>query len=182
MGLILASQSPRRKEILTNLGLEFEIIPADVDESKVKDFSPSKLVKHLSYLKAKAVYDSHPEDVVLGSDTIVYMKGVYGKPHTKENAIKMIHSLNGKWHTVYTGVTIISKKGMESYYVKSQVKFKNMTDSEIASYVEECNPVDKAGAYGIQDSKIVEKYKGSLTNIIGLPEEGLVERIKELEK
>jgi len=176
--LILASKSPRRFELLSELGLAFKVQVADVDESKVKTTKPSTLVKRLSYLKAMAVFKQHNGDIVIGSDTIVYLNKVYGKPGTKENAIKMIQELNGKWHTVYTGVTILSKDKVDTYYVKNQVKFKHLSLEQIKEYVDKYNPIDKAGSYGIQDEMLVEKYKGSLSNIIGLPIEGLKTKIK----
>lgn len=178
--LILASKSPRRLELLSSLGLDFEVQAAGIDESKIKANKPSALVKRLSYAKAMAVFKKRKDDVIIGSDTIVYYGGkIYGKPYTEENAIKMIQELNGKWHIVYTGVTILSKDKKETYYVTSAVKFKKMTLDEIKEYVDICKPLDKAGAYGIQDNLIVEKYKGSLSNIIGLPLEELKEKIKE---
>lgn len=176
--IILASQSPRRYEILSSLGISFDVIPSEIDESIIKAVRPSSLVKKLSYVKAESVYKTHRDSVVIGSDTIVYMGSeVFGKPGTDEEAVRMIQRLSGKWHTVYTGVTIMAENKKETYYVRSFVKFRKMSIDEIKAYVYECHPLDKAGAYGIQDNRVVEKYRGSLSNIIGLPSEGLKERL-----
>ncbi|MCQ2409496.1 MAG: Maf family protein [Clostridia bacterium] len=176
--IILASQSPRRFEILSSLGIAFSVVPSEIDESRIKASKPSSLVKKLSFAKAKAVFEEQENCIVIGSDTIVYMDSeVFGKPGTDEEAVRMIQKLSGRWHTVYTGVTIMSEKKTETYYVKSQVKFRKLSIDEIKAYVNECHPLDKAGAYGIQDNRVVEKYRGSLSNIIGLPSEGLKERL-----
>lgn len=170
--IILASASPRRREILASLGLDFEIIPADIDESGITEKSPRKLTESLSKAKAGAI--SASDAVVIGADTVVVYKGkVYGKPHTRENAVKMLAALCGKWHTVYTGVTVVCDGITECFSVRSQVKLKSLDDKQIAAYVDDTNPLDKAGSYGIQDGRVVEKYKGSYTNIVGLPAEKL---------
>ena len=175
---ILASGSPRRKEILGEMGIEFEIQPANVDESTVKENSPKKLVKRLSKLKASTVDD---DAVVIAADTIVVKGGkVYGKPLTKEHAVEMIGELAGEWHIVYTGVTVKYRGKEKTFVVKSNVKFKPLTEEQIREYVEKYQPLDKAGAYGIQDEMIVETYKGSYTNIVGLPKERLTKTLEKM--
>lgn len=171
--VVLASASPRRREILTSIGVEFEILPADIDESRIEAPSPKQLTKRLSLAKAKAI-DVDRQTLVIGADTVVVYRGrVYGKPHTKENAVKMLKTLCGRWHTVYTGVTVLCEGKALTYAVRSRVKLKALSDGEITEYVENTNPIDKAGSYGIQDGGVVEKYRGSYTNIVGLPEERL---------
>ncbi len=172
--VVLASASPRRKDILEGMGVDFDVLVSDVDESKINSKYATKLVRRLAKAKALDVYKRCEGALVIGADTIVVRRGVvYGKPNSREHAIEMIKSLNGRWHKVYTGVCVVDNKGINTFMVCSRVKFKDMTDGEIIRYVDECNPLDKAGAYGIQDRQIVEKYVGSYTNIVGLPSERL---------
>ncbi len=176
--ILLASASPRRRELLEGLGIDFEVRPADIDESAdIRD--PAKLVRVLSRRKAEAV--SSEGACVIGSDTAVYCRGkIYGKPHTEEGAIKMLSELNGKWHAVFTGVTVIFGGKERTFCVKSRVKFKLMSEDDIESYVRTKRPLDKAGAYGIQDGEVVEKYRGSYSNIVGLPLEALIKITKRI--
>jgi len=170
--IILASASPRRYELMKDMGLDFEVIPADVDESGVSAITPRQLVKKLSALKAGAIETDNA--AVIGADTVVAIRNkVYGKPHNKEGALLMLGELCGRWHTVYTGVTVQSGDEKVCFSVRSRVKLKSLTDDEIERYVDMTSPFDKAGAYGIQDGIIVEKYKGSYSNIVGLPVEKL---------
>lgn len=171
--VILASASPRRRDILDEMGVCYRVVPADVDEGAIKAVFPSVLVKKLARLKASAVAGDNPDSVVIAADTVVFCRKVYGKPHSPHNAVEMIAELNGKWHTVYTGVCVTSKQKTLVACVASRVKFKKLTERQIEKYVAECKPLDKAGAYGIQDKQIVEKYKGSYSNIVGLPKEKL---------
>jgi len=170
--IILASASPRRKELLEKAGLDFDVLPADIDESKIRAASPRLLVKRLSRAKARAI--DRADGAVIGADTVVVYGGmVYGKPHTKDNAVAMLSKLCGRWHSVYTGVTVVYGGRETCFCVRSRVKLKALSIAQIADYVDEINPIDKAGAYGIQDGRLVEKYKGSYTNIVGLPMEKL---------
>ena len=176
--VILASNSPRRKEILGEMGIEFEVRPANVDESIIKESNPKKLVIHLSQLKASTVDD---DAVVIAADTIVVKDHkIYGKPLTEEHAVKMIGELTGAYHTVYTGVTVKYHGKSKTFVVASKVKFKPLTENQIREYVEKYKPLDKAGAYGIQDDMIVETYKGSYTNIVGLPREQLTKTLEKM--
>lgn len=214
--IILASSSPRRRDILNDMGLNFEVIVGDADESQVTARSAKELVKRLSAVKVMACFVAMQESkndtaqnskyecklqnkdfiaklyndedavvakyadiAVIGADTVVARKNkVYGKPYTREKAIEMIGELNGKWHSVYTGVTVLTYGVCKTFCVRSRVKFKSLDEEDIERYVDECQPFDKAGAYGIQDKRIVEKYKGSYTNIVGLPKEKLAEVLK----
>lgn len=216
--IILASSSPRRRDILKDMGLDFEVIVGNADESQVTAKSAKELVKRLSAIKVMACFVAmqesqddiaqNPNDegksqnndfignlyndedavvakyadiAVIGADTVVARKNkIFGKPYTREKAIEMIGELNSKWHSVYTGVTVLAYGVCKTFCVRSRVKFKSLSKAEIESYVDECNPLDKAGAYGIQDKRIVEKYKGSYTNIVGLPKEKLAKVLKRV--
>lgn len=176
--IILASASPRRREILCEMGLTFKVEPADIDEKCVNAIFARTLVKKLSALKAYSVYENNKNSAVIGADTVVVLRNkIYGKPCSKHNACETVRDLNGKWHKVYTGVSIVVEGKLITFCVCSSVKLKKLTDEQIIQYVEECDPLDKAGAYGIQDKKIVEKYRGSYTNIVGLPREKLAEML-----
>lgn len=170
--IVLASASPRRREILSQMGIEFDVVPADIDEGSVHALFPKTLTKRLAKAKAAAVNVQNA--AVIGADTVVVLGGrVYGKPHTQNNAVHMLEKLCGRWHTVYTGVCV--KRGGKTvcFAVRSKVKLKTLAKEQIESYVADANPLDKAGAYGIQDGRVVEKYRGSYTNIVGLPKEKL---------
>ena len=178
MRLILASGSPRRKELLSKEGYSFEIILADVDEKdkELGNLKADELVKVLSKEKAEYVATTHTEDVVLGADTIVELGGkILGKPADYEDAVKMLSEMQGRWHNVYTGVTICHKGESNTFVVQSSVKFHPLSVEQIRGYLDKHNVLDKAGAYGIQDGMVVETYKGSYTNIVGLP----MEKVKE---
>lgn len=172
--VILASSSPRRKEILTDMGVKYEVIPANIDESEIKSRFPFLLVEKLAKAKAEHIACEHRSDTVIAADTIVVLDGkVYGKPHDRARAFEMIKSLNGRTHVVYTGVCVMCEGKKVVACVKSLVTFKTLTDEQIYAYIDDCKPFDKAGAYGIQDKRIVKKYSGSYSNIMGLPKEKL---------
>lgn len=172
--VILASSSPRRKEILADMGVKYEVIPANIDESEIKSRFPFLLVKKLAKAKAEHIAKEHRSDTVVAADTIVVLDGkVYGKPHDRARAFDMIKKLNGRTHTVYTGVCVTCDGKNVVACVESLVTFKTLTDEQIYAYIDDCKPFDKAGAYGIQDKRIVEKYSGSYSNIMGLPKEKL---------
>ena len=151
-------------------------MPAGIDED-VGIEEPVKLVKELSKRKARAA-DS--EDACkIGADTVVTLDGrIYGKPHCEERAKSMLHELSGKWHTVYTGVTVIFRGREYTFAARSKVLFKRLSAQDIDKYVARVRPFDKAGAYGIQDNEVVSKYRGSYSNIVGLPLEKLVKVLK----
>ena len=177
--VVLASASPRRREILTDMGVEFEILPSDIDESRISAANPRMLTKRLAAAKADAV--DAVGATVIGADTVVVLHGrVYGKPHTSENAVRMLGELCGRWHTVYTGVCVKCGDEKVIFSVRSRVKLKALRKDEIVRYVADANPLDKAGAYGIQDGRVVEKYRGSYTNIVGLPKEKLASTLARI--
>ncbi|MDE6302298.1 MAG: Maf family protein, partial [Clostridia bacterium] len=145
--IILASASPRRRELMAEAGFDFEVIPADIDESKISAKSPRMLVKKLSLAKAGAIKADGA--LIIGADTVVVYGGkVFGKPHTAENAKKMLSTLCGKWHSVYTGVSVIYGGKIKCFAVKSHVKLRALNAKEIEECVERTKPFDKAGAYG----------------------------------
>ncbi|MCQ2463075.1 MAG: Maf family protein [Clostridia bacterium] len=172
MKLILASASPRRRELLTLAGYEYEVCPADIDESCIDTTDPGETVKILAEQKAKAVFASHTGCVVLGSDTVVAYNGVIlGKPKSRKDAVNMLRMLSGKTHTVYTGVAAVTDGKCESFVSETQVEFYRLTDSEIDAYVNSGEPMDKAGAYGIQGKGVVlvKSVSGDYSTVVGLP-------------
>lgn len=168
--LILASNSPRRKELLSMLGYEFLVLPSDCDEStNIKN--PKKLVKELSYRKAYAV-KRDCNDTVIGSDTVVAIgKRILGKPQNEADAFNMLKLLSGKTHTVYTGVTVLNNENVITDCISCRVTFKRMIDKEIKEYIETNEPMDKAGAYGIQGrgSAFVKAVHGDYFAVVGFP-------------
>lgn len=177
--IILASASPRRREILSDMGISFEVRAQDIDESSITAPRASLLAKRLASAKAGSV--NAGECTIIGADTIVVYRGKrYGKPQGREGAFEMLSALNGKWHYVYTGVCVRTKDKSISFCVRSRVKLKRLSNEQIYAYIDDCRPYDKAGAYGIQDKRIVQKYKGSYTNIVGLPKEKLARVLKRV--
>lgn len=171
---ILASASPRRKEILERIGAQFEIIPPDVEENNAGDSDPEAMVRENAVLKAGWVANLHPKRFVLGSDTTVHIDGrVLNKPVDMDNARRMLRNLSGRTHVVYTGVSLHcrSLQVEETIGVRSEVTFKELSDETIDRYFEIVNPLDKAGSYGIQEGTdlIIASFKGSHSNIMGLP-------------
>lgn len=181
--VVLASASPRRLELLSEVVSDLTVSPSDIDESDVKVTSPRALVRELSKRKALAVLpqDGNSEKVVIGADTVVYRNKLYGKPHDRADAIRILNELNGKRHYVFTGVTVISKGIVRTFAVRSSVRFKSLSQEEIERYVDEYRPYDKAGAYAVQEGVVVKSYRGSLTNIIGLPMEKLIKVLRNEE-
>ena len=169
--LILASGSPRRRELLTLLGLTFEIDAAEVDEHT--SLGARDAVMQLSTRKAAAVASRHPGCIVLAADTLVALNNVpFGKPADEDEAFRMLRSLSGVWHDVHTGVCCVSPKGEIFAGVDtSHVRFGQMSDQEILSYIRTGEPMDKAGAYALQGiaGMYVEEVRGTPSGIIGLP-------------
>lgn len=171
---ILASSSPRRKELLERLGGRFEIMPAEVEENNAGDSDPESMVRENAALKASWVAERYPERFVLGSDTTVHLEGrVLNKPRDRDDAKCMLKRLSGRTHVVYTGVSLQCKSAEweETIGVRSEVTFKELSDETIDRYFEIVDPLDKAGAYGIQEGAdlIIESFQGSHSNIMGLP-------------
>lgn len=180
--LTLASASPRRRELLSAVADDLVITPAQVDESAVTATSPRALVKELSRLKARAVAVL-PESagrVVVGADTVVYLDKIYGKPRSFAEAVDMILALSGRWHFVFTGVTVISGGRETTFSVRSSVLIKRLSREQAEEYVRSFEPYDKAGGYAVQEGAVTEDYSGSYTNIVGLPMERLREVLRSL--
>jgi len=169
--LILASGSPRRKEILETMGIPYSVDVSDVDESF--SASPEDMVLELSARKAGAVAARHENALVLAADTLVFGDEVLGKPKSAEHAIDMLSRLSGNWHSVYTGLTLIDTVTGTCIRRADQtrVHFIEMSEEDIAAYVATKEPLDKAGAYGIQGQggMFIDRIEGSYSNVVGLP-------------
>lgn len=183
MHLLLASKSPRRRELLANLGIPFTIVDIDVDEKLTTPVPASQVAESLSRLKA----DGYQQELRIGevlvtADTVVVLHDqVLGKPHSREEAVAMIQALSDKSHQVYTGVTLKSADGICSFTECTDVHFRQLTDSEIAYYVDTYKPFDKAGAYGIQEwigMVGIEGIDGCYYNVMGLPVARLYKELK----
>lgn len=173
--IILASRSPRRQQLLKGLGIDFDIIPADIDETYPPHLQHKDIALYLSQQKAKAFDPNLIDDrsLLITADTIVWLDGrSMPKPSGFEEAVNILHSLSGKMHEVITGVTIRSKTGMQSFHSLTRVWFKTLREEEIHYYINRFKPFDKAGAYGVQEwigYTGIEKIEGSYFNVVGLP-------------
>lgn len=168
--LILASKSPRRRELLSLITTDFEIESADVDETLPEGISPQEAVEYLSRIKAEPF--DNGADIVIGADTVVAVDGrILGKPSDRLQAAEMLRSLSGRYHSVFTGVTIIKPEKTVTFSVETRVKFFDLSEVEINNYTATGECDDKAGAYGIQGkgSLFVEKIDGDYFNVVGLP-------------
>lgn len=184
MKLLLASQSPRRKELLQSLGYHFEVVAVDCDEVFPENLEIPNIAGFLSQLKANSFRSLEKDEVLLTADTIVATENeVLGKPENKEDAKKMLRKLSGKTHQVYTGITIKTSDKSITKTDVAEVKFSEFSEDEIHFYVENFKPLDKAGAYGIQEwigmAKISEII-GSFYTIMGLPTHLVYEILKEI--
>ena len=182
--IILASSSPRRKELLESIGLCFEVDAAGYRENLFSGLEPHKLAAQISLQKARSVCDKYPDAVVIGADTFGVLDGrIIGKPGTAEEARKMLSAISGKSHLVITGFTIIDTASGKtvSATVDTKVFIKELTSEEIDAYVKTREPLDKAGAYAIQGlgALLVEKIEGDYYNVVGLPVYALVNALKE---
>ena len=185
---VLASASPRRKELLEKMGLQFSIVVSEADESTVsRDIPVNLYVQELALLKASAtakILLRNKKALIIAADTIVTLDGeILGKPDGEDGAKKMLSSLSGRTHEVYTGYCImrISDGKTVCNSVKTEVKFKTLTEQKIRSYIESGEPMDKAGAYGIQGlgSMLIEKINGDYFNVVGLPVSALADTLEK---
>ena len=184
--ICLASSSPRRQQILKEMGLDFVIRHPMEFKEKLSGLDPEALVCHNALGKAKEVAEKYKDSIIIGCDTIVtFNNEILGKPLTPDNARVMLMKLRGNYHSVFSGLAVIDmQKNRELVgYDKTEVKFKDLSEREINEYVESGEPLDKAGAYGIQEcgGVFVESIKGSLSNVVGLPKELLTKFLAELE-
>jgi septum formation protein len=180
--LILASGSPRRKELLEMANLPFEILASDIQERVPENATPEEIVQSLAYQKAKAIADMESDAYVLGADTIVVYNGlILGKPKTEQDAFETLKMLSGHTHEVLTGVAILSSRQKMTFYERTKVTFWELTDEEILNYIASGEPMDKAGSYGIQGrgSLFVKRIEGDYFSVVGLP---IARTVRELRK
>jgi len=182
--IILASASPRRKELLERIGLRFEVEPSNYEEDMNSGLEPHELTQKISLEKAEAVASKCKDAIVIAADTFVVFGGqILGKPHTEEDARKMLETISGNYHSVITDFSIIDtgKNKTLSKSVETKVYIRKLTMAEIDAYVKSKEPLDKAGAYAIQGlgAVIVERIEGDYFNVVGLPLSALVEALKQ---
>lgn len=180
--VILASQSPRRKELMEQMGIPFEVIPSHSAEIIDTSKPLSEAIALVAYSKAKEVFLTHPDSVVIGSDTIVTIDNrILGKPKDNEEALKMLEELNGRVHQVITGVAILSAEGEETFSSVTDVEFYAMEEAELEDYVKSENLLDKAGAYAIQGQgyRLVKGIHGDYYTVVGLPIALLAKKLKK---
>lgn len=180
--VVLASASPRRQELLKLIFADFEVIPADIDETVRKSIELTQYPEYLALKKSHHIAEKRPiDDIVIGCDTGVFIDDVMlGKPKNKEQAYEMLKMLSGRTHKVITGVSIFCKGQNICFSETTEVEFYPLTDREIKEYVETAEPMDKAGAYGIQGkgTLLVKKINGDFFNVVGLPVAALRQKLK----
>ena len=181
--IILGSKSPRRKELLSGLGLQFEVRTLDTNEDYPDSLNNREVPRFLAKLKADALLDSlKSNEILITSDTIVLLENeILGKPKDAKHAYEMLRNLSGKFHEVITGVYLLSKEKSKSFQVATNVYFKELSDSQINYYIENYKPFDKAGGYGIQEwigYVGISKIEGSYFNVVGLPVAELYDELK----
>lgn len=172
MEIVLASASPRRQEILRQVGVAFTVIPSGVDEQIDSALSPGDLVESLALAKAEDVARRHPDRLVLGADTVVVLDGqVLGKPRDRQEAISMLERLSGRDHQVFTGVAVVGQGRRQVEHEATLVRFRALTRAELERYVDSGEPMDKAGAYAVQGlgALLVSGVFGDYFSVVGLP-------------
>jgi len=170
--LILASASPRRRELLSYIQPDFKVVTLPTSEEFDPGTTPKTMVETLALRKARAVFELHPLDIIIGADTTVVLDGlIYEKPVDEADAFRMLRALSGREHTVFTGVAILWQGGEKVFSEETAVRFTELSDEEIRAYIATGEPMDKAGAYGIQGfgAKLVEGINGDFYNVMGLP-------------
>ena len=182
--IILASKSPRRQELLRLMGLDFKVVLREVDETYPEGLTPAEIAVHIAEKKAKAFDEVIHDEIVITADTIVCLDGkILGKPENEEHAFEILSDLLGKRHEVITAVCLLKNHQLTSFYEVSEVFFKTLSDEQIRHYISTYAPMDKAGAYGIQEwigLVAVEKINGSYSNIVGLPTQRLYEELQKI--
>lgn len=187
--VILASQSPRRQELLRNLGIRFSVISPSIDEDDHSlSHAPGEMVKELSIRKAQKIHLTHSDSIIIAADTTVSCNGlVLNKPGSSQDGFKMLLQLSGKTHSVFTGYTVIfpGTHQMITRTVETKVRFSVLSEDEIAGYLETGSPMDKAGAYGIQDSLMsafISGIEGDYYNVMGFPVNDFYQQLKQFFK
>lgn len=183
-GIILASNSPRRRELLGLAGIEFDVIPASFDEESVPFMEPSEYTKLLAEQKALETARNYPEHMVIGADTIVVIDSqILNKPTSRSDAVRMLGMLSGRTHTVFTGFCLacLAEHRIITDSVATDVRFKNLSNEEIEWYASTDEPYDKAGGYAVQGAGVfmIESINGSYTNVIGLPVSTVLSHLME---
>lgn len=186
MKIILASSSPRRRDLLQRMGLHFDVVPSDFDESTLRPGGFDSLgsyVKALARKKAEYI-DNNGESLIIAADTIVVLGGmILGKPSNEEEAREMLRKLSGRMHEVYTGICVHSAKGLDTEYDVTSVRFKTLDPARIDEYIASGGPLDKAGSYGIQEPIVseyfIDRIEGSYNNVVGLPTEKLIPMLRK---
>ena len=182
----MASASPRRKELLEQIGVRFEVEPTEYDEETTFSSEPREMARELSLGKARAAARKHRKALIIAADTLVVLGGrVFGKPHTNAQAREMLRALNGRTHSVVTGFTILDTESGKvlSRSVETEVHIRKLTPKEIDSYVRTKEPLDKAGGYAIQGWGVVlvDRIEGDYSNVVGLPLSALAESLREFD-
>ena len=185
--LVLASASPRRRQLLTEFGYQFTVVPADIEEVAPPHLTPREIALWNARAKARAVAANRPEDIVLGVDTLVAFEGkVFGKPRDLDEAFAMVSELNGRSHEVFSGGCLIraATREEQNFSEISRVHFRQLTPARLRAYLARIDPLDKAGAYAAQDDRgeIIDHVEGSFTNVIGLPMQRLAEALGWLDQ
>ncbi|WP_411274476.1 Maf family protein [Daejeonella sp.] len=179
--IILASKSPRRQELLTLMGIDFRVVLKEVDESYPEGLTPPEIARYISEKKAKAFDELINDEIVITADTIVVINGgILGKPENDNHASEILSTLSGSMHEVITAVTLLKNDRLYSFHEVSKVFFKPITKDQIRHYIKVGNPMDKAGAYGIQEwigLIAIERIDGSYTNVVGLPTHRLYQEL-----
>ena len=182
--IILASKSPRRQELLSGMGIDFRVVLKEVDESYPENLSPSEIALYISEKKAKAFDESITNEIVITADTIVSIDGrILGKPEGEDHASEMLTLLSGKKHEVITGVSLLKAHKIHSFYDTTEVYFNHLSPEQIHYYIRNYKPLDKAGAYGIQEwigFIAINKIVGSYPNVVGLPTQRLYEELMKI--
>jgi septum formation protein len=182
--IILASKSPRRQELLQLMGIDFTVVLKDVDESYPSNLSPSEIAVYISEKKVSAFDQVINDEIVITADTIVSLEGkILGKPENEDHAFEILSDLSGKRHEVITAVSLLKNHQIKSFFEVSEVFFKPINSEQIRYYISNYHPMDKAGAYGIQEwigLIAVDKIIGSHSNIMGLPTQRLYQELCKL--
>lgn len=184
MAIILASSSPRRRELMNNITADYLVEPSTVDESGITAQTPALLAQALAEAKCSDIAAHHPADVVIGCDTVVDCDGqVFGKPQNREDAVRMLRALSGKAHAVHTGVCIQQQNKKNSFVTTSKVVFFSLNEQEIQFYADTKEPYDKAGAYAIQGRAALwlDKIDGDYYNIMGFPVSRVAAALHEID-
>lgn len=182
--IILASTSPRRRELLASAGVEFTVVPSHAEEVADDSLPAADIAMTNARLKAQAVEADHPDELVIGADTVVALDGhVYGKPRDDADAQRMLSELSGQTHVVITGVSLVKGEHSRTFAEQTLVTFKQLSPKQIAEYVATGEPADKDGAYGIQGlgGALVNHIEGDYNNVVGLPADRLLEELAHFE-